>query len=275
MLDGDKAGRDAEKHLRRSDDGKSKPIIDQRFVLNVTDWSENADLKIEAAVSVVEPEDLLPVPVALAAARAYARKMLGASAEKAEKINAESLRDSLQGAAKGRVWKAIEKVFKKAFPGEHIDKVGFAKEVIDFLDRERAGQPDGLEALEYNFFQLIAELSSRLDQAEAQESERRTRRQTNRAVRSFIRDHVDSASRDAASQLLREIESTLEESQGDERVQVELIALRREFELGVDPLAPVTDFERFRDRLRNLDALRRIGFREAAEETSSASASAG
>ncbi len=182
--------------------------------------------------------------------------------------------ESLGGAAKGRMWAALTKTFKKAFPGAHIDKVGFAKEVVDYLDRERLAEPRpaAVAELEYNFASLIRELASKLNLASAEEAERRTNRQTKRAVRGFLRDHPDSSTRDEASQLLREVESLLEDTPGDEAVQVELIALQRDFELNSDPLRNLENFAEFRDRLEGLDARRRIGYRQSASDSSSAQA---
>ncbi len=276
LLDGDKQGRDAEKKLKRSSDGRDKPIIDDKFILNLADWVANAHPKVHSDVHVVELEDLIPAPIAVAAARAYARRLLGISEQKAAKLEPDAVLQALDS-SKNRIWDALERAFKKAFPGSHIDKVGFAKEVIDYLDRERTSksEPAGLTALEHNFGALIATLAAHLRDAAAEESERRTNKRTRRIVRGFLRDHPESASRDEASQLLRDIAAKLEGGIGDETIEIELIALRRDFDLDQDPLERVPIFPAFKDRILALEVQRRVGYREAAEETSSALAPAG
>jgi hypothetical protein len=133
--------------------------------------------------------------------------------------------------------------------------------------RHAPQRPPGLPDVEHNFGALIAELAQRLHEAAAEESDRRTHRRTDRIVRAFLRDYPDAASRDAVDQVLRDIEASLEDSLGDESVQLELIALRREFQLNTDPLTPVADFDDFRRRLGELGVQRRIGYREAATTT--------
>lgn len=87
-------------------------------------------------------------------------------------------------------------------------------------------------------------------------------------MRGFLRDYGDGASRDTAEQTLRHIEAGLEDTAGDDAVQVELASLRRDFKLRTDPLDPVPDFEQFRARLGQLPYKARLAERETATGSS-------
>jgi energy-coupling factor transporter ATP-binding protein EcfA2 len=274
LLDGDQEGRAAARRLVRRTDGNSKRILEERFVVDIAAWADGAGVRVAAGVTAVEIEDLVPVPVAVEAARSYAKRMLGSSEEDTRRLTSEAILQKLPESAEGRVWKATRQAFADAFDDAHIDKVGFAKEIVGFADHALAlpQRPNGVPDLEHNFGSLIAELAQRLNRAVIEESELRTSRRTDRIVRAFLRDHPAGASRDAADQVLRDVEVNLEDDAGDEAVRSEVSAMRRQFHLASDPLTPVAGFGEFCERLKALKAKRRLGFREAAT-SSAASAS--
>jgi hypothetical protein len=156
--------------------------------------------------------------------------MLGATADEARAFLARTIADLLAGEAKGRMWSAVERAFGDAFDGAHIDKVGFAKEGVGYLERTRqdAARPPGLPDLEHNFGELVAHLAGLLHEASINEAEERTNKRTDRIVRAFLRDYADAATRDVADQALRDIEASLEDSPGDEAVKMEVSAIRRD-----------------------------------------------
>jgi predicted ATPase len=263
LLDGDKDGRDAATRLARSSDGAGKEILHKDYVVVLSDWAASAqDLRLPEGVKVREIEDLIPLEIAVEAARRYALHLLGSSDEQVAALTVELVAQRV--GARGSLWKALQAAFHDAIDGSHIEKVGFAKEVIRHVETTRLSNPDtaSLASLEQNFSELLAALSERLAQADFAENERRSRQRSNRIVRAFLRDHPDGASRDNAEAFLHELEAGLEYSRGDDAVRNGVAALRHEFDLSIDPLTPVDGFDRFRERVKALHTLRRTAYHD-------------
>jgi predicted ATPase len=263
LLDGDTDGIEAMKKLRRSEDGRRKPVLAEEDILNLGQWEGASKLDLDEGVNLTEPEDLIPSSVAAEVARRYAIQFLGISAEDARALDAKKIRDQFKN-AKGSMWDALQLAFGQSFDGGHIEKVGFAKELAQFIESsaEADPRPSGFPALEKNFGVLIGDLARRLRRAQAVEQDRRTRNRTRQIVDGFLGDHPNGSTRDAAVELIHEIESALEDTFGDEEVRRHLHILARECELGVDPQAPVPRYEEFKDGLRGLDAIRREAYRQ-------------
>jgi energy-coupling factor transporter ATP-binding protein EcfA2 len=267
LLDGDKEGLDAATRLARSSDGSGKEILSKEYVLVLSEWAAGVEsMLVPEGVKVREMEDLIPPGIAAAAARRYASHLLGSSDQQTTALTAELIEQKI--GTRGSVWKAVQSAFQTSIDGAHIEKVGFAKEVIRYLESpaEPSGDATALVALEHNFAQLLAALAERLAQADLAESERRTRQRSNRVVRGFLRDHQDGATRDAAEVFLRELEAGLEFSQGDDAVRNGIGSLRHDFELSIDPLTPVAEFARFRERVEALHTLRRTAYHNEPRE---------
>lgn len=269
MLDGDKEGKGAAERIAGGDGVKRKPIIASRYVLDIAEWAKNAELEIPEQGGVLEPEDLIPPPVVIEAARAYAIAMLRCSEEEAAALTVEPLLTELGGAAGGRMWKALETEFARVFDGGHIEKAGFAKEVSAFVDghRDTDPKPDGLKALEHNFGELIGKLAELLNAAESEEVAQRTNRRSDRIINAFLGDHPEAVTRDTAFEALHEIESSLENTAGDDAVRAALGEMRRHFDLAKDPLELVPDFSELRQKLMDLPSIRRQAYRVGPEAT--------
>jgi hypothetical protein len=126
---------------------------------------------------VEEPEDLIALPVAAAAARRYAEAVLGFEPAQAAKLTADSLKSCL--ADKPSVWDATVKAFGEAFPDEHIEKAGFAREVVRAL--EIVGEApaedqfdNAVETTRVNFSHLLGHLADLLRDARATEDDARS-----------------------------------------------------------------------------------------------------
>jgi predicted ATPase len=264
LLDGDRAGRDAAQRLARASDGRGKAILEESYVVILSDWAKDTTLELSDGVKLHTIEDLVPPAIAAEAARGYAAHLLGSTPEQMGELTAALISEKLSGPGKGSVWRAVQLAFEHSLAGAHIEKVGFAKEVIRHLEHVDAGSAPvaGLPEFEHNFGALLAVLAARLGRAETEEVEKRSHRRSDRIAGAFLRDFPDAASRDEADAFLRELEGSLELSKGDDRVRLELVALRRDFALGTDPLTPVPDYGDFRERVGELRALRRIAYRD-------------
>jgi predicted ATPase len=263
LLDGDKAGQEAARRLGRSSDGVGKTILKADYVLVLDGWADGQHFKVPEGAKVREIEDLISPQVAAEASRSYAAHLLGSSDEELAPLTAPLIVGKL-AQARGRLWRAVDLAFQQTLDGAHIEKVGFAKEVVRCLERARNAdpRPPGLPDLEHNFELLLSALSQRLTRAAAEETERRSHRRSDRIVAGFLRDHPDGCSRDQAEAFLRELEASLELSPGDDAVRGELIRLRRDFELNSDPLTPVLEFASFRQRVNALKTLRRMAYQD-------------
>jgi hypothetical protein len=266
LLDGDTPGKRAS-DLIAGKGLKRKEVIKARYVVNVGEWSQGADLDVPEGMPIVEIEDLIPPGIATEAGRAYAIAILRCSREEAGALTEGALRTQLANHPKYGIWDALEAAFESVFEDGKIEKAGFAKEVEVLVSSAIRGsdRPAGLDVLEKNFEQLIAKLSELLAASEAEELTRRTNRRSDRIVNAFLGDYQEPVTRDHAAELLREIESSLENTHGDEAVRAELAQMRERFDLAIDPLEPVPEFSAFQDRLRALSVIRRDAYRSRAE----------
>ncbi|MEV8515914.1 AAA family ATPase [Dactylosporangium sp. NPDC051484] len=256
LLDGDTAGKDAEKALRRGG-ARQKPVIDEKLVIRIDTWAANEALTIPANVSVEEAEDLVPPAVAVEAARAYARRFLDQSANDADKLQESDLITAL--GSHGSLWDALAETFAACFDG-HIDKVGFAKEVITWahIAQAAAPRPPALEHLRTNFAALIAHIALRLRAAAEQEAASRRDNRLHRLVNGFLQDHPTGLRREQALQLLDDITFALDDSGASDQPRLVVTQLRRNHKLDSDPMEQVPDFDKFTDGVRSIPYQQRL-----------------
>lgn len=251
LLDGDDPGRQAAERLKRSElDGR--PIINSSYVINLEQWAKDTKFKTTASVPVRELEDLIPRSLMLAAARAYARRFMGLDDSASAELKSAAIASAVS-AAGNRSWKGLEHAFAATFGGAQIDKVGFARELADLLERSRDGSaPRGVEALARNFGPLLRELAERLADARRSEVRRRRERQVKQLTKGFERDHPDTAPVYQAAQVLQAIERSLEDSVDDDEIRVRLNDLQRRYGLTLEGTDPVGNYPAFLEELRNL-----------------------
>jgi predicted ATPase len=268
LLDGDKSGQDAARQLRKNPAGR-RAYISADFILSVDVWSKTAPFSVEAGLIIEEPEDLIALPVAAAAARRYAEAVLGIDRAQTAKLTTDSLKSSL--ADKPSVWDATVNAFGLTFPDEHIEKVGFAREVIRVL--ETAGeapaedQPDNaVETTRINFSHLLGHLADLLRDARATEDDAQQRDRVGRLVRGFLHDHPDGVTRDQARILFREIGKALEDTDEGDARRIGLARLRRQYELDSEPLEQVADYKRFKEELSGLRLQERLAHQDRLQE---------
>jgi hypothetical protein len=252
LFDGDEEGRRAIKRLKRGEiDGR--PIINPEYIIDLRDWGKHASLKTATGVEVRELEDLIPRSLMRAAARAYAQHFMNLSDDESAKLKSGAIASAVS-AAGNRSWKGLEDAFAKAFDGAEIDKVGFARELSDLIERSRRNgtSPQGIEALAHNFGALLRELAERMKDAQQAELVRRRNRQVKQLATGFERDHPHSARRDQADQVLQAIERSLEDSPEDDWIRLRVNEMRRHFGLKPEDTNPVAEHAQFIEELRNL-----------------------
>lgn len=258
LLDGDEAGKEAAAKLARHEMTGGRPLLDGRYVVDLSEWASDSNLRLPERASVVQIEDLIPLEVAVEALRAYARRFMRVPEADVDRLKVALIKAHLADGT-GALWPAAEAAFGEAFDGAHVDKVGFAKELTEWVDRVKDGRrPPGLQALEDNFASLLSHLASLLRAAAFDEVERRQLRRLRREIDGFARDRSDGATRDEADRMLRDVEATLEDDEANDLLRRALAGIRRDFRLRSEPSRGVEHFEDFKRRVLELKTLDRM-----------------
>lgn len=246
LLDSDESGNQASKALRRGPNGK--PLIDPKFVLQL------GDLPAEHVVStrpdgVLAIEDLVPLAIGVAAVQRYANDFLEPDrAAKVQSLKAEDVSFVDCTGTHDALEKAAARKLASRF---HLDKVGFARSVIDAV-RHDDDLADAAAIMDSNFRVLFGELGRRQRQAMREIATEKTGAKIKRLKRSFLLDHQAGATREEATFLLEEIEADLDGSVDAEDLKSQIRDVRRRFELDEEQTEPIKDFEAFRDALETL-----------------------
>ncbi len=268
LLDGDKSGQDAARQLRRNPAGR-RAYISAEFILSVDAWAKTVPVSVETGVTVEEPEDLIALPVAAAAARRYAETVLGIQPAETARLTADSLRSCL--ADKPSVWDAAVKAFGLAFPDEHIEKVGFARDVVRVLEAVSESSAEdqlgnAVATTQANFSHLLGQLADLLRDARTTEDDAQQRDRVGRLVRGFLHDHPGGVTRDQARILFREIGKALEDTDEGDARRTELAHLRRRYGLDSEPLEQVPDYGCFKQELSGLRLQERLARQDRPQE---------
>ena len=253
LLDSDEQGDNAVKVLARGGP-RRKGLVPSEFVLQVGAWAETTPtLSIAPNVAVHELEDLLPIPVAVTAARNYAMKVANVSHEVACTLSEDHVRQRLQQESDS-LFNALTEAFVDSLgPDAHIEKVGFAKEVIAVLAASRgAAPPPEIEELQDNFGPLLSNLARLLRLANQREEERRLNNGLNRTIAAFLDDYPRTTTREHARLLIEKLQASVEDSSDGDRVSLETAKLLREFDLDENLNEPINRYNEFCERIKAL-----------------------
>ena len=253
LLDSDEEGDNAVKVLARGGP-RRKGLVPSEFVLQVGAWAETTPtLSIAPNVAVHELEDLLPIPVAVTAARNYAMKVANVSHEVACTLSEDHVRQRLQQESDS-LFNALTEAFVDSLgPDAHIEKVGFAKEVIAVLAASRgAAPPPEIEELQDNFGPLLSNLARLLRLANQREEERRLNNGLDRTIAAFLDDYPTTTTREHARLLIEKLQASVEDSSDGDRVSLEAAKLLREFDLDENLNEPINRYNEFCERIKAL-----------------------
>ncbi|MFE4542228.1 AAA family ATPase [Arthrobacter sp. NPDC056727] len=260
LLDGDKSGLLAENVLRRGE-ARRKRVLRDEYIIRLDTWAAQSGLEVDDRVGVLEIEDLLPIDIAHRAALNYLARFEDLQEQDTESFTPEDIRKNLLETG-GRLWDALEKAYAGAFPEEHIEKAGLAREVILLL----AVSPNvqGAEELRGRFAALLSFLAERLDDASAEEDRNRSDDRMKRAVNNFLRNHPQGMRKHEAKKLMRELDSALDASPVGDAIRPQLSSIAREFELGDLSTNNVPRFDSFREAIKALSSSERILYQDDA-----------
>jgi predicted ATPase len=258
LFDGDKAGKAAAKTMRERLVHR-RAIIPEECIVELDVWAQARSPLVHEAVVLREIEDLVHPEFATSAARAHAKMIEGFDDEAVSALTADAVVAAV-AAKDGSLWDGLDVAYRKAFKGAHIEKVGFARAVVELFEGALASSTriPGQDETELAMRALLRDLSDRLASASAEETQRRSDRRLSGKVREFQRDHQDSISKRRARSLLREIDLILDSSADADHVRVELEAIRRDFDLDERISELVPRFEGFQARVSGLSLQQRI-----------------
>jgi len=253
LLDSDSAGDLARKGILRGGP-RHKELLKPAYILQLGELCKTAGLTGPAGGALVESEDLVPLGIGVRAVRHYVREVCTVDEETVAKITADAVsKDAVAGEG---CFGAIERCLAGIDPELHIEKIGFARAVIEtvgLMVREKDPETSSLlRAFESNMKALFRRVRQMQRAAERELTSESVSARVNRAKAAFLQDRMTGAKREHAFVLFEEIERSLDNSEEADEILVELQALRREFKIDVDPSNAIEDYPTFRERLERM-----------------------
>lgn len=242
LLDGDSEGANARKDLERGGP-RRKQLLAPEFVLQLNPV-DLPTLKTQRPDGVVDIEDLVPIELGLAAARSYLEEL---SYEVPDPFPVAADVE-VHLSKKVGLLGAIQKVLDGVGAGLNLEKIGFARHVVDMA---RQGV-SGTEGLVDNFAILFARLGEMQRAAERKRSQAGVGSRVQRLRDAFLQDHPTSASRSDVSVLLEDIEARLDDTLESDRLLVDIRRIREEWVLAGELASVVEHFPALVTRLETL-----------------------
>lgn len=256
LLDSDQGGNEAKKGILRGGP-KRKELLKPAYILQLGELSKTTSLQGPGGSALVESEDLVPLTISTAATQRYVRDVCAASPEALDRITADGIsQEAVHGEG---IFAAIERCLAKIDADLHIEKIGFARAVVETVaalaskqepQDQEAATP--VQAFESNMRILFRRVRQMQRDAERELTAERVSARVNRAKTAFLQDRSSGAKREHAFVLFEEIERALDNSQEADEIRMELQALRRDFKIDDDPADAIEDYDRFRDRLERM-----------------------
>jgi hypothetical protein len=255
LLDSGEAGDQAKAGILRGGP-KRKELLKPAYILQLGDLSKSTPVVGPGGNALVDSEDLVPLKICTLATQRYLQDVCAASPETVNKVTAEGiLKEAI--ANKG-IFGAIERFLKGIDADLHIEKIGFARAVIETvaeLVTRQGKDPEAatsLRTFETNMRTLFRRLHQMQRDAERELTSERVSSRVNRAKTAFLQDRSTGAKREHAFVLFEEIESSLDNSEEADEIRTELQSLRRDFKIDEDPTEAIEDYDRFRQRLERM-----------------------
>ena len=260
LLDSDEEGTKARKAILHGGPGKKK-LLKPEFILQVGDLSETDGLKTTMGRTPIEVEDIIPLSVCRDAAEKYLLSVCDASEDDVAKLTEKSIEENLHEGTS--VFKAIQACLAKIGDGFHIEKIGFARCVIETvtkLDSEGGDEENRrvLETFDSNMKVLFRKLRLMQRAANRELTSKQISDRLNRAISAFIQDHPEKARREHAVVLFEEIEQVLDDSLESDRTRNEMGFLRRDFSLNDSQAHEIEKFDDFKQKLKQLRYVERL-----------------
>ncbi|MCY3505632.1 MAG: AAA family ATPase [Chloroflexi bacterium] len=242
LLDGDKGGDDAAKQLQRGG-ARYKQLIPKEYVTQLKPGL-NPAISSDRPAGPVDLEDLVPVEIGIAAARAYLDEL---DAGEVNVPSADEICSALT--ATNGVFQAIRDGVAQAGSDVHLEKVGFARHAVVVCaesDTEAASQ------MRARFAALFSHLTAMQRKAERERERESITARVDREVAIFLRDRLSAATKVDVVMLIERIEAVIDvDAEGDQLVR-DLRRLRQDFELDRNLSDAISDIPTLQARLESL-----------------------
>jgi len=260
LLDSDAAGDEARKALKRGAP-RGRQILDDDFVMQI---GEVKDIQTFSGGAVREVEDLLPLELCISGLQIYAKDFCQADSSVISQITAENLQKVCS--PEKPVFDAIVEWARTwGSEGINVNKVGFARAVVDALEKSPADS-SFLAELERKFRIFFRRLRELQRKAERQRNAERVTQKIDRLKGGFLQDHPDGVNRELASIMLEEMEATLDNSTESDSIRAALKPISRKYHLDEDLLKPVENYQEFCAELEKLRYAPRLASQNGSSE---------
>lgn len=258
LLDSDKAGNEAKRKLRKGP--YANRVLKEDLIFRIGDLAkdlENSDWAL------VEIEDLIPLEICAVASQNYARGVCQIDSDEIERLTAEEIRSEM--VEEKTVFDAVVSSFNKVYGDDfHIEKVGFAKSVVDLILGKTPVSIKSQHAKQFeeNFKVLFQNLNRIIRKAERELHQERVTQKIERVKKAFLQDNETGSSREKAQLLFENIEASLNDDEEGDAIKVEIAKLRRDFSIDKDITHPIPKFNDFRMGLEKVKYAGRLSTQE-------------
>lgn len=244
LLDGDEAGNDAAKGLRKGGP-KGKQVLDPRYIAQIGK-DELSTLPSDRHGGPRCIEDLIPVELASQAAKLYAHEM---GIELADgTLCADQVRSHLDG--ESNVLQATQLAFGTVGGDIKLEKIGFARHVLHACSEN---QSEAATEMCTRFATLFTHLTELQRTAERERNVASVASRVDREVQRFFRDHQHAPPTKAQLKVLLEnIVGVIDlEVEGD-AAMTEVRRISSHYHLDADLSEQITDLADLKERLKGV-----------------------
>lgn len=274
LLDSDRSGNDAKKDLLGKGGQHRRPLLKEKFILQLADLKEEFCLD-DKVTAQLEIEDIIPLPICIQATKLYLQEFLQLEETELIFLTEELISSKIAGQT---ILNVIEQTLKD-FPEKElkISKSGFARNVIRVVNEWSQKQNlltksenHALGVFEQNFKILFKKLNIMQRSAQQKFTRERLSQKIERLKKDFIARHPISARREHGVILFDEIEGILESNIENESIkEIEAIKnkiqnLRRDYKLDLDMNQTIDDYTGFQV---GLESIKYAGLLDSQEKT--------
>ncbi|MCY3923794.1 MAG: AAA family ATPase [Chloroflexi bacterium] len=243
LLDGDEEGKRAAKALQRGGP-RRKQLLPPQYVAAFGS-EQFPDIESDCLAGPLEIEDLIPIDVAVGAARRYLREM---GVEDVDGfLSVDSVRPCLSDSFS--VFEAIEATIEAAETNVHIEKLGFARHVVAICKSEDS---ESVKQMKSRFAVLFRHLTAKQRLAERERESESISARAGREIDRFVSDTLGRETKADVSVLCERIAGIIDTSVAGDAVATVLRRIRDEFDLEVDRHLAVADSKKLKNRLDEL-----------------------
>lgn len=264
LLDGDNAGTEAIKQLKRGGPHR-KQLIRPEYILQVN-RRELPDVGSDRPNGPLDIEDLVPIELGVQAAGNYFADMGVEIGD--DVLSTEAVKQHL---SKSRgVFEAIRKAVEEANAEVHLEKLGFARNVMEVC---RSEQGELVCEMKRRFASLFRHITSRQRSAERERERDSIAARVDREISLFVRDRLPTATKSDVTVLLERISSVIDTSIEGDALMVGIRRLNDDLRLDRSPNDRIADLDSLRQRIERLKYEEVLASQPNLAETSSRSSS--